>query len=757
MSTNRDIHFKKIGVFLIFSMLCAFSFGTYWYIEHARSSSRQCHDSAGFSVDTDDEPPIEDRIPPHTMLCSAPAASTADGQVLFVWTGSDDTAPVSDLLFSYRLVPILNSWSSWTKNTSVIFSDLEPGVYLFQIRAKDRCGNIEPTPVNYSFSVGASKAEGNSTQGNNQSRFSTYYYSWFVDTKYLPFYGSFFVSKKTPWEKTITISDHNINTLTITLSWQDDCSSRFSRLSRDMLLFEVYASNSSCVFSQVSYGSGRIVFSVHDLIHPPENGVLTAGSTNEALRILSSIKQETWVNDPITLRVSCRVRDLRPLVRLFHEKGNDFVVNISYSLYAPKIVEQDTIPPETTIVQKPKTVSTERTLWFTWQGTDDFTKSSDLVFQHRLEGYTKGWSSWSNEITAIYYDVPVGSYVFTVRCRDAAGNIDPTPAVYAFEIIPQNTVDDSTPPETILLTGPEGVVQTGTVSFSWSGSDDQTSQQDLMYSFLLHNYSASWSSWSRDTHVTFHDVPDGRYLFEVRSRDHAGNIDPTPAQRAFEIRQGSVNRFASKVIAFEPGLFGSSSAVKSLGGPRGKGATAGATDVVTLGLKGSITLGFEVVITDQVGYDFIVFENPFYIGSTGFVFAELVYVEVSSDGVNFARFPGVSRTCQPVPPYMGILPENCTNFAGIRPVYANVDENTIDPFDPTSAGGDAFDLAVLRNHPLVQAGVVDLERICFIRLIDVHGDGTEYDTAGNPIYDPTGGGINGADIDAVAVIHFLKE
>jgi hypothetical protein len=49
--------------------------------------------------------------------------------------------------------------------------------------------------------------------------------------------------------------------------------------------------------------------------------------------------------------------------------------------------------------------------------------------------------------------------------------------------------------------------------------------------------------------------------------------------------------------------------------------------------------------------------------------------------------------------------------------------------------------------------LVDLNRIRFVRLVDVIGDGTTMDGLGRPIYDPTGSGIGGADVDAIAVIN----
>ncbi len=120
-----------------------------------------------------------------------------------------------------------------------------------------------------------------------------------------------------------------------------------------------------------------------------------------------------------------------------------------------------------------------------------------------------------------------------------------------------------------------------------------------------------------------------------------------------------------------------------LGGPRGGGCCAGSTDVTTLGNGGWVVLAFEAnAIVDGEGPDFLVAENPFWIGGDeSRVFAELATVSVSDDGETFVEFP-----CDALGPPYG-------SCAGWRPVLANVESDGVDPFDATAAGGDPFDLA----------------------------------------------------------------
>jgi len=190
---------------------------------------------------------------------------------------------------------------------------------------------------------------------------------------------------------------------------------------------------------------------------------------------------------------------------------------------------------------------------------------------------------------------------------------------------------------------------------------------------------------------------------------------------------------------------------------------------VTLGQQGSITLGFDegLVLADGPGEDFIVFENPFIIttvpGSMGLTFAELLRVQVSSNGTDFAEFPTWCDAADPGYPFGGIDPSQVSGFAGVTPVCADADDPS-NPFDPSEAGGDAFDLNALQEEVL--DGRVDLDEIRYIRLVDVLGDGSEFDSEGNPVYDAWGWFDMyspdmseqrylpaSADVDAISVIH----
>jgi len=182
---------------------------------------------------------------------------------------------------------------------------------------------------------------------------------------------------------------------------------------------------------------------------------------------------------------------------------------------------------------------------------------------------------------------------------------------------------------------------------------------------------------------------------------------------------------------YQPGLEALSLSDPAVLGP----ASSNMTDVVVLGRGGAIALDLVAPIADVVGAEIAVWENG--ISTGDLLFAELAYVEVSTDGMVFARFPIECRNAQPVSAFASLDPALYTGFAGLHP----------------AGTGTAFDLAELSAVPEVESGTVDLQSVRYIRIVDVVGDGSESDLAGRPIYDPyPTAGTAGFDLNAVGVL-----
>jgi hypothetical protein len=203
---------------------------------------------------------------------------------------------------------------------------------------------------------------------------------------------------------------------------------------------------------------------------------------------------------------------------------------------------------------------------------------------------------------------------------------------------------------------------------------------------------------------------------------------------------GVVQSWATSVVAFDRGPI-------DIANPGGGDASFGAPeyvlgpatndvyDVFSLGDGGWITVSVAGGIANQPGDDFAVFENGFY--APGGLYGELAFVEVSSNGADFARFPATSLRASPVSGGSTIDPTDYHNLAGKHPLNR----------------GTGFDLADLAGDPLIGQGKLDLAHIAYVRLVDVVGNGSTVDAAGRPVYDPysTPYASGGFDADAVGV------
>ncbi|WP_018343075.1 DUF4465 domain-containing protein [Cytophaga aurantiaca] len=165
---------------------------------------------------------------------------------------------------------------------------------------------------------------------------------------------------------------------------------------------------------------------------------------------------------------------------------------------------------------------------------------------------------------------------------------------------------------------------------------------------------------------------------------------------------------------------------------------AGVNGLVSLGDNGVAILEFAKPIKNGAGPDFAVFENAFDLGTNQFL--ELAFVEVSSDGVNYVRFPSISKT------------DSKTQLDNNAQMDASLIYNLAGKY--VANYGTPFDLEQLKNYSLL-----DVNNITHVKIIDVIGtiDLTlsSKDSLGNPINDPyaTAFASCGFDLDAVGVIN----
>lgn len=128
-----------------------------------------------------------------------------------------------------------------------------------------------------------------------------------------------------------------------------------------------------------------------------------------------------------------------------------------------------------------------------------------------------------------------GQHTFQVRATDIVGNSTTTSRTW--------TVDTSAPETTLDPSGPTGTVNTDSAGFAFTSTETGST-------FECKLDSAAFAPCVSPKSYT--GLPDGSHVFEVRARDGAGNIDTSPASRAWTVNTAPADTTAPRVRGVTP-------------------------------------------------------------------------------------------------------------------------------------------------------------------------------------------------------------
>jgi hypothetical protein len=170
----------------------------------------------------------------------------------------------------------------------------------------------------------------------------------------------------------------------------------------------------------------------------------------------------------------------------------------------------DTTAPDTTLESGPTGSVDAKTARFEFSANE-----TGAIFQCRLDG--SAWAPCNSPKD--YSALADGSHTFDVRARDAAGNLDPSPASRTWTV-------DTTAPDTTITDGPTAETTSAAADFSFSASEPGVT-------FECQLDDGAWEPCSSPQSYT--ELAEGAHSFSVKATDALGHADLTPASHAWTI------------------------------------------------------------------------------------------------------------------------------------------------------------------------------------------------------------------------------
>jgi hypothetical protein len=178
----------------------------------------------------------------------------------------------------------------------------------------------------------------------------------------------------------------------------------------------------------------------------------------------------------------------------------------------------DVTAPDTTIVSGPPSRTNATSATF------DFSSEAGATFECSLDGAAFTACADPETFTGLTAEK---AYTLQVRARDAAGNVDPTPASYTWTV-------DRTAPDTVIVSGPPSRTSATSATFDFGVV---VAEAGVTFECSLDG--AAFTSCSDPE--TFTGLDERTHTLQVRARDVAGNVDDSPASYTWTVDRTAPN------------------------------------------------------------------------------------------------------------------------------------------------------------------------------------------------------------------------
>jgi hypothetical protein len=178
----------------------------------------------------------------------------------------------------------------------------------------------------------------------------------------------------------------------------------------------------------------------------------------------------------------------------------------------------DTTPPLATIDTHPADPSPGATAQFTYHAPNE----AGTSFKCALDGALPSACPTSG---MTYHGLADGVHTFAVEATDGAGNQQLTPTEFSWTV--DNSLLDTTPPQTTIESGPPNPSESPSASFTYASNEPGSS-------FECSLDAAPFASCPPNG-ISYGDLGNGPHSFQVRATDPSANTDQTPAGYSFDI------------------------------------------------------------------------------------------------------------------------------------------------------------------------------------------------------------------------------
>jgi len=161
-----------------------------------------------------------------------------------------------------------------------------------------------------------------------------------------------------------------------------------------------------------------------------QGGRTRSAGPSTSLRTSSGQAWTTYALPP-DLRITTQAGSLRQ-----SRDGALWINNVSQRVFRTTRYQPDAVPPETEITLSLDKVSQPGNTTLAWKGADPWkaTPDDEVQYSYRMNGGE--WSSFAHEKSKVFLALGSGAHTFEVRARDRDFNVDPTPAVLRFTVVP---------------------------------------------------------------------------------------------------------------------------------------------------------------------------------------------------------------------------------------------------------------------------------------------------------------------------------